>query len=421
MKPHSLRKVLWLLNLGLAAAVVGVAAWFFLDVRPAVAKVVDQGRKQPKNLQAMRKDYESMRVTGLKWAPQAPVSDKEIEETILRPDYKKRKPTHWIFSGPLPPPITTDAPTGPAKPPAPEGLEALGKVSLVLTDPDGSKTILFSFSGGSKSGAFGLGEFVRASRDEDGRFRITDIVELRDRVWEVRYDVFGDDAAKPERQGKLVWDESQKGPPAPFLRPVGPEQPLAAKKSGDAEPAAGSGTAKPAEGEGASGESATENGEEEAAEPKVIDAGNKPAEDLTLTDLKPILHRDPRNSRRRAIEFDRNTYRYFRGKKARTIAETVKTQVQKDPQTGRVLGLRITGFDENAPADVFDVRRGDILVSINGQKVNSRSEAISIGQKLDPDKLVTVVIDRNGRLLTYKVDPRDPQTKRRVRYFENLR
>ena len=49
------------------------------------------------------------------------------------------------------------------------------------------------------------------------------------------------------------------------------------------------------------------------------------------------------------------------------------------------------------------------------------SEKINIAQKLDPDKIATVVVDRNGRLLTYKVDPRDPHTKRRLRYFDNLR
>lgn len=124
---------------------------------------------------------------------------------------------------------------------------------------------------------------------------------------------------------------------------------------------------------------------------------------------------------RRVVEFDDNSHRYFQGKNAKRIAETLKTSPVVDKKTGRKIGLRITGWEKDAPADVFDVKRGDILISINGQKVLSRSDAVRIIEKLSPENLVTVVVERNTRLITYKVDPRDPKNKRKVRYFENLR
>ena len=48
-----------------------------------------------------------------------------------------------------------------------------------------------------------------------------------------------------------------------------------------------------------------------------------------------------------------------------------------------------------------------------------REDAIAIARTLDPDseKLVKVVIDRNGRRITYRVDARDPRTKRKIPYF----
>ena len=56
--------------------------------------------------------------------------------------------------------------------------------------------------------------------------------------------------------------------------------------------------------------------------------------------------------------------------------------------------------------------------AIAGQKVTSRADALRIAQTLDPDTLVPVVIDRRGVLYTYRVDARDPRTKRAFRYFD---
>lgn len=419
MKPHSLRRVLWLTNVALGVAVVGVLAWYVLEVRPKVAEATErEPNYQPPELKKLYDGYKARRQTGLMWTPEAPVSKEEIHEVILRKDYENLQPRHWIFCGPLPPEPSEEV--GPAEtgPPPPEGLAAIGSVVSVLLAPPKGSSIEFKFA--DKNRIFGIGDFVRASPSEPGRFKLTDVVEIRPRVYEVRYAVFGKDPEQPEKEDVLIWDRSPKDEYSDFLRPADLEPPAGAAAPADTGPGPVAGA-----GPGDAGTDEKVDGAEGPAldEPTetVIEVGTSAAEDLKLDDLRPTIHVDPSDRRRRAVEFDANTYDYFRRKNAKSIAETVKTAPAKDPDTGRILGLRITGFQADAPADVFDVRRGDILVSINGQKVTSRADAINIAKKLNPDSLVTVVIDRNGRLVTYTVDPRDPRNKRKIRYFENLK
>jgi len=52
-----------------------------------------------------------------------------------------------------------------------------------------------------------------------------------------------------------------------------------------------------------------------------------------------------------------------------------------------------------------DVQPGDVLVSINGQAVKSRDDAIHIMEGLDRNATtVEVVLDRRGKLITLNVD-----------------
>ncbi len=420
MKPHALRSGLWLANLALAAAVIGIGAWYALEVRPAVAEAVKKraGKKRPKHLEALRSDYEKMRVTGLKWKPQPPVSDPDLDATILRADYKKKSPTHWIFSGPLPPEAVKSEKKEPTGPPPPKGLDTLGKLSTVIIDPPDS-TILFKFAGG-KSRAFGVGDFVKLNSKTDAdRFRITKILEPQPRVYEVHYDVFGKDADKAERSDVLRYDRtgSSEGYPE-FLRPDSPPKAAPAAGAGGAVDAVPAGTAPGATPETADG--TQPDGTQPDGTPEVVRPIRKPTAELTLEDLKPEIIRNPKNANQRAIVFDDNTYRYFKKRDAKSVAGTVKTQVAIDKTTGRTIGLRITGFEDKAPSGVFDVRKGDILVSINGQKVKSRGDAVRIAESLKNATVVTVVIDRRGKLVTYRVDPQDPRNRRKVRYFEGF-
>ena len=124
---------------------------------------------------------------------------------------------------------------------------------------------------------------------------------------------------------------------------------------------------------------------------------------------------------KKAIVFDQATYELFRGADAVAILATIKTQTAIHHPKGHVAGLRITGFQKDAPKDVFQVRRGDIVKSINGRPVRSRDDVLRIVQGLTDQYIVTVVIDRRGKDITYKFDPRDPRTRTQVQYFEGTR
>jgi len=418
MKPHSLRRGLWFANFVLGAAVIGIATWFALNVRPAVAKVIERkANVLPAEFDAIRKEYKAQRVTGLKWKPTAPVSGEDIKKVILREDYEKKSPRHWIFSGPLPPEAVAKVGPVDTAPPPPEGLDVLGSIGMVTGGSSNGYTIGFQF--GKKMLAFGAGEFVRQSSDDPARFKITKIEEVRPSAFEVTYEVYGKDAKKPERTGKLMY-ESGTAAQAPFLRPVDVTlaTPAGATPAGTTPAgAAPADPTKPADGEATAAGSGSKG--DAAVGPTVIDLTGRGRE-LKLEDLKPDIEINPRNRNQRAVKFTRDSYDYFHGRKPKNIASTVKTNIAKD-KNGRVLGLRVTGFAKDAPADLFDVRRGDILVSIAGRKVSSRSDAIRIAEHLDPKKIVNVVIDRNGKLVTYRVDPNDPKNRRKVRYFDNLK
>ncbi|MDJ0523436.1 MAG: PDZ domain-containing protein, partial [Planctomycetota bacterium] len=395
MKPHSLRSGLWLANLVLGVAVLGVGAWLMLKVRPAVAKVTDRpANKRPAQWEKVRKEYEGQRLSGLKWKPTAPVSETDIRKVVLRKDFERKK--HWIFSGPMPPPDPVE--TGPVEegPPPPKGLETLGTISSVIYLGAKDSVILFAFGG--KSLAFSVGDFVRKSDQEAARFKLVEVKEIREKVFEIHYEVYDAGSDKPTRTDKMVYNTSDEDEGYPgFLRPEG-------KKAGGSSSGVGSGKTDPA-GDGTA-KAAPKDGEKDPAKdaakkgPQVVDVAGVSADNLTLQDLKPEIEYNPRNRNQRAIKFDNNSYRYFRGKNAKNIAESVKTKIAKDAN-GRTIGLRLTGFGKDAPADVFNVRRGDILVSINGQKVTSRADAIRLAERLSPEKIVTVVIDRNGKLVTY--------------------
>jgi hypothetical protein len=442
MKPHALRKTLWFVNIALVVACLGVGTWFFTKVRPAAAAVTKRPKSDiPAQYQKIQKDYEQERQTGLKWEPKAPVSEPDIKQYILIPKFETTDPKHWVFSGPLPPEKQKEV--GPATPVSekPKGLELLGKVTTVMFNPPTGTVVLFAFSGGEKkSRAFGIGDWVRQDNKAPKVYRLTEVVEVGDAAYEVRYAVFSGGKAEPDFSGAVPYGKgaAPKEWPA-WLRPYTPPAPKPTATpagtptlpGGAGELAAGPGAAGegasaeggvPAEGEGAEGESTAGETEVTEAEstPTVIEA-RKPVEEITVEDMRPEIRENPNNRNERAILVDENTYRVLKSKNAATIASTVKTEVAVDKRTGRTLGMRITGLKEGSAAGALQVKKGDILVSINGQKVESRSAAIAIVERLNPENLVTIVIDRHGKLLTYKVDPSDPKTRRQVRYFDDLK
>ena len=424
-------------------AVVGVGVWFATKIRPAAAEVTDRPRNyRPPEFEKIRKKYESERQTGLKWKPAAPVSDEDIHKYILRADYENKSPKHWIFSGPMPPTKERGPDTGPVVEEGPKHLETLGKVTTVIYNPPDKTVVLFSFTASKRSRAFGIGEWVLEESDAPKLYKITAVVEVAlpaegtkkkagPKAYKIHYAVFGKDKEKPRMEGVVPYG-TEGAPPWPaYLGPVVPPKPVASAATPGALPGGAAGEAlgtgpgavgatgeAPAAGTGAE-VVATENPGETT--PTLIEVARLPLEKITIVDMRPEVRPNPNNRNERAVIVDDNTYRVLRSKRAKDIASTVKTEVAVDRKTGRTLGMRITGLKDGSAAGALQVKKGDILVSINGRRVESRSAAISIVEGLKPEGIVTVVIDRHGRLLTYKVDPRDPKTRRQVRYFENLK
>jgi hypothetical protein len=294
---------------------------------------------------------------------------------------------------------------------------------MVIFDEDDGSTILFNF-GGERSLAFRVGDFVKQKADDPDRFLIKEVVALAGGGYEIRYEIRDPRTGKPEGEATLQVP-GRAAAQAPFLHPVGatPAPAAGPDGTGAAPGAATSGTGTSAPGGPAVETAGASDGEQAGpGTPAVIESASKPADDLTLEDLRPVVEwdtRDPRRSRL-AVKFDDNTYRYFRERDPESLAKTVRTAVKKDA-TGRILGLEIRGFTDKAPAQVLRVQPGDILVSINGRRVESEADVISIAKGVSEDSLVTVVIDRHGKIFTYIVDPRDPHTRRAVRYFDEFR
>ena len=375
--PHRLRRGLFFLNLALLVSLAAPIWLLAQDPPPADAAANEDAHMA----------YVRARRSGLRWMPDRPVSDKEFKAQFLR--YENHRPAHWPFVGHPPPAPEPDAP-----PPPNVGLEelpALAHVHIVILG-EGEPVVGFTFLKPRRQKVLvGPGEFIRPRGSDDRRFRLLAVERLETRLHHVHYEVL--DGERVEREAFLVFDRR------------GWEGGGLAEDKGGIRLRVGA-----------------EDAEDDAKRPAkpgaiIIDVGT-PA---TLESMQPTRHVNPTNRRDRVIEFDAATYRVTRGKGLGAILSHVKTAPVTDTATGRPLGVRIVGHDSRLPADRFDVRKGDILVSLAGQKVSSRADVIRIAKGIDPEQLVPVVIDRQGILHTYRVDARDPHTKREIRYFENLR
>lgn len=369
MKPHALRKVLWLGSGALALGVIAVSVSVF----------------QPTHVAAATTDYTQIIKDGTPtgpggWTPDPPVTKQEIEAVFASwrtPEFER---AHFHFVGPIPP--KRAAPTLPPDPDAPpKELDALGTPSALL-HADGVNVMLFEFESGD-SVALSPGDWIRAGPREQKRFRFVGLqrVDVPDSDGEfrgayaihVKYGVY----AKGRRTHVRTWVSQTVLPENNPIRDV-PD------------------------------EAATVD--EEA--PSLVPV--KPSSLVTLEEAKPriIVH----SPTRRTVAFTQQTWAYLRGKSAKDLAASIKTSpVTRD---GRVLGLRVTGFGKALNADVFDVRRGDVLVSVNGTAVTDRAGVVRLLERLPEKQLVMVVIDRNGRLITMRVDPSDPKTRRISRYLD---
>jgi hypothetical protein len=394
MKPHRLRSALWVSNGLFALAVIGAAAWFFLDVMPAAG---DSARLNPPWTKEATDEY-SRRTPKAK--SEAPVSQEQVAE-IDRPEYQRLN--YWIFSGP---PVPAEGPkTEAVKAAAPlEGLEALGRpVMLMYAPAPYPSTLVWEFAGTKDRWYLEPGDFFQKTDDDPKRFRFLGAARHGDPAldrFKIRYAVHDDPAAPPVKEAELIYDAL---PPVEGPEVIRVRTPAAA--AGEAGEATAAATAQAA----GTARAGTVQPADEGARPA---AATAPAAETA----RPTITRTRDGGYQ--VEFEDAAYQRLKSRKFEDIAETVRTHEAKDAQ-GRPLGLQIVGLGDEA-ADFFDVKKGDILISIDGRKVTDRAAAINIVKSIDPNTpRVAVVIERNGKQITYNIDPRDPATRRRARYLEN--
>jgi hypothetical protein len=397
MRAHSQRRVIWLLNIALAVALVALLAWIFLDV---LKKVSERSFLKPAYAEQAVEEFKQREPTNQS-ALKPPVAEKELEE-IDRPEFRPRgNRFHWLYSGPMPPPPPEEAPAEAERPKVEDDLSRIGAVRMLIymppVPPDeiARETVVFwQFKGGERR-AFSPGEFVSTEEEPTTGILLIDVERVPDqeRAYDLHYAVVEKPEADPTKTGVYRYDGSI--PPNakvdPFVRIIPARG--AAGEAGDDEARAEPGVAGPGPG----------------GQP----GGNTP---MPASTEKMVTWE---TSNRARVEVDQATYEWLRGTDKDALAQSVSTQVARDDQ-GRVIGLQITGLSAETPADRFDVKKGDILVSINDQPVKTRADALNIVQGLDENtSRVKVVIDRRGRLLTFNIDPRDPRTRRAGRYLDN--
>jgi hypothetical protein len=379
VKAQSLRRSLWLASGLLVLGLSGAVAWVLLKVRPAQAEPSkDVGRWLDRQMKAYR---------GESIAPGTyyPVEEQDLEQIVQEkahgndgrglPKIDGKKV--GAFVGPVPPDPQPDKPVA-AVDAGPKGLAEVGRPVLVIWRPPPAR-IVFTWEGPDKKRTdFEVGDRV----PKDGKFRVvevTPIVEDGGTKYRFVYEVAGEggEGAPAPKRDEHVFD-------------------LKAKRPGGADPitpvdATGKPIAPPAPQKSAPGQ----------PEPGPAPAG--PAAVAAVS-----VERPSPNVQNYWFE-DRRAYDRYSKDSIEKILESVKTETALD-DAGRPRGIKIT-----APGlgNDFDVRAGDIVISVNGQPVHSRNDVVEVVKKIPKETAtVPVVIERNGRQLTYNVDPRDPDVRK---------
>ncbi len=211
MKAHSMRRTIWIVNAVLMVGVLGVAGWYVLDVKDAVAKVLDQNPRQPpKEMRTIVAKFDKNVAATKENVLKPPVEEPELSKVILRKDYERKDPTHWIFSGPRPPQTEKGAPETVTGPPKPKGLDAIGKIEFIINVPPDNALIAFKFNGNPKKQyQFLVGEFI-AEKDRQGRFKVTKVEEPERDLYKIHYAVYDDPDDVPVEKGEMLWDNRRK-------------------------------------------------------------------------------------------------------------------------------------------------------------------------------------------------------------------
>lgn len=405
MKAQSWRKVLNLTNSALVLGILAAGAFWFTKVRPVSADAA----RPPKWTGEAFGQYQ-LNAKGVRSQAIWPVNAEQIKQ-LTRPDdlmnpIEKGGPYVWPYIGPVPPARkTVEKPVDVTAPPPPSGLEVLGKPVILFSDPTGAVVVtwLFKDSPATKGGVtIARGDpFItaeekakreqanreareRGGADEaaldvalkKGRFKLEDGWHVpgetgADRKVMVVYGVY-DEAT--DKRLSIDFKEFVLASDAPKVDIGG-------------------------------GSAVTTGAAGATPRPSTPDLGVAPP----LKDVRVVVQQTSASSRR--IEADETVYRYLKYTNPDALLDDVKTEDAKDAQ-GRPAGVKVSGINPGSFASQFDVKPGDVLKSINGTPVHSRSEAVTVVKGLPKDIAnVQIVIERNGRQLTYDVDPRDPKVR----------
>lgn len=412
MKAQSWRKILGLTNTALVLGILGAGAWWATKVRGASIDAA----KPPKwtgeafaQYQAQQKTVRSQAI----W----PVNAEQIKQ-LTRPDdlmnpIEKGGPFVWPYVGPVPPPKKEiPKPIEEIKAAAPTGLEVLGKPQILFSDPRGTVVVtwLYKDAPPAKGGVtvargdpfispdekekrekqraelrikeVGLSEAEKAEIEKSiekmmkkGRFKLKDGWLVpgsvgADRRVAIVYDIYDEDT---DALLSTEFKEFALASDAPKVDIGGNAPSVAGAAAGAIKPSRPDNVAPP------------------------------------LSEVRVVVQATSPSSRR--VDFDDNVYSYVRNTDMDKLLDEVKTEDAKDAE-GKPSGVKVSGVNAGSFASQFDVKPGDVLKSINGTPVHSRSEAVSVVKGIPKAATnVQVVIERNGRQLTYDVDPRDPKVR----------
>jgi len=96
------------------------------------------------------------------------------------------------------------------------------------------------------------------------------------------------------------------------------------------------------------------------------------------------------------------------------LLKDARTTTWRDPGTRRPSGIKITGIRPGSPIENFGLRRDDVILEIQGQKVSSKAEAIKVVKrelrKKPRPRIIRAKVLRLGETREVRFDTRDPDT-----------
>jgi len=112
-------------------------------------------------------------------------------------------------------------------------------------------------------------------------------------------------------------------------------------------------------------------------------------------DREPVGNADPQAGKKAAPTEPRSALPPV---KADYVAEVFrKATIEPYVKNNRTQGLRITGLDKIPMAEMFGLKNGDIIQSVNGQQLTSKQKAFQVLMKARTQSKVDIQLLRNGK------------------------